>query len=192
MLKDPCASASSTIVGQVMVVDEEGQRPLAGVQISSWGANPTISDSFGRFELPFIDKEPGDKVVLHIVKKGYEVINRPDLETIIGKDPDELIEILMCKEGERDTYATTYYKLNEQPTKSKDKKELKESYINVYILTVIAISVILFIVFYAKFIRKSTETLNPEIPIFISYAREDINLAKKLYDDLRLLYAHIF
>ena len=96
----------------LIVKDHEAGHPIPGVKINSDGAQPTVSTSSGLFELHFIEKRPGDKVRLILEKGGMEVVNREILQLVLCTNEEELIIIIMCKDGQRDIYAPGYYRIN--------------------------------------------------------------------------------
>jgi len=105
----PAFAQTTLLRGKVTLQNSNGQ-PVQGVQISVFGANPTISDTFGQFELEIIGKEPGDLVTLTVQKSVMEVVNRDELEHfVLRKDPDDLLVIVLCPEGKRDKNAALYY-----------------------------------------------------------------------------------
>lgn len=105
----PAFAQTTLLRGKVTLQNSNGQ-PVQGVQISAFGANPTISNTFGQFELEFIGKAPGDLVTLTVQKSVMEVVNRDELEHfVLRKDPDDLLVIVLCREGKRDKNAALYY-----------------------------------------------------------------------------------
>jgi len=95
----------------VVLYHSSGGKPVVGVQVSVAGAkgNPKKTDSSGSFALEILDKDPGDMVLLIPTKKGLEVLNRNSLDVVLRKNPDHLVKILMCREGERDEKAARFY-----------------------------------------------------------------------------------
>jgi tetratricopeptide (TPR) repeat protein len=120
-------AAEYTLLRGHITLKDSGGEPVPGVKIDAFGANLTASDSFGKFELEFKKKSPGDRVVLRIKKEGLEVVNRKHLNTILRKDPDYLVEIVMCKKGDRDEVAIRYYGIREKFIKEIYKKGLNET-----------------------------------------------------------------
>jgi hypothetical protein len=58
---------AATLKG-VIRANEVGGQPMANVPVAADGANPTTSESFGKFTLEFPGKSPGDPVEV-IVKR---------------------------------------------------------------------------------------------------------------------------
>jgi hypothetical protein len=69
----------------VVYENEIGGRPMAGVEISSPGANPTTTGADGQFRLVFPDMKPGDEVSVFVNKPGYVVVNEIQVETVITR-----------------------------------------------------------------------------------------------------------
>jgi tetratricopeptide (TPR) repeat protein len=111
----------------IVTLQNSGGRPVQNVNINVFGAKPTTSDSFGMFRLVFAAKKPGDRVVLIVVKKGMEVVNRNELKVTLSSKPDDVqVRIVMCKIGERDKYAREYYDIAEQNINKNFEKIFKE------------------------------------------------------------------
>jgi len=99
-----------TILKGIVTLQNSKGQPVQGVQIDATGATPTISNSFGRFELKVQGKEPGESVTVKALKIGMEVVNRNELEHfVLRKDSDNLLIIVLSPEGKRDEYAAHYY-----------------------------------------------------------------------------------
>ncbi|MFC2145752.1 tetratricopeptide repeat protein [Acidobacteriota bacterium] len=118
-------SAKNTILKGVIKYHNSGGKPVQGAKIGAFNANPTVTNSFGQFELVFVDNEPGDIVNLTVIKEGLEVVNRKELEVILRRNPDFLVEIFMCKKGQRDKYAMIYYEIVEHAIKVSYEKRLE-------------------------------------------------------------------
>ena len=109
----------------VVKLQSSGSQPLANVQISAFGASPVYSNSSGMFEMTFNGKNPGSPVSLLISMEGYELINEKELENcVIRKNPDDLVFIIMAKQGERNKQALAYYNIIVENTNANFKKEL--------------------------------------------------------------------
>ncbi|MCU0289081.1 MAG: hypothetical protein MUF15_22145, partial [Acidobacteria bacterium] len=80
-----------------IVLANSGGKPVENVQLIAFGANPGVSTGAGLFQLDFPGKNPGDVVMVVVQKKGFEVINKKDLERVVlRQNPDEVLEIVMC------------------------------------------------------------------------------------------------
>ncbi len=118
----PALAETSALRGQI-VLQNSGGKTIQGVKVTAFGANPTITNSYGQFEIQFLDKRPGNSVRLTLIKSGLEVVNRKELQVILRADPDDLVLFVMCKEGERDRNAVIYYEIAERNiNESADKK----------------------------------------------------------------------
>ena len=125
-LVNPCFAEVTILTGKI-VLNTRGGQPVQGVQVTATGASPTMSNTFGQFELKFHEKKPGSKVALEVIKAGFEVVNRIAKEVVLRAEPDEIVEIIICKVGERDIYAVSYYQIiAEQSIIKKYEKDLEK------------------------------------------------------------------
>ena len=84
--------------------------PIEGVEISSFGANTTYTNSAGLFELAFDAKAAGDKVTLVIHKAGLVLLNSREVDRVfIPANPDELIRLVMVRPEERNALMIQFY-----------------------------------------------------------------------------------
>jgi tetratricopeptide (TPR) repeat protein len=122
-----CFAEVITLKGKISLNFRGGQ-PVQGVQVTaSSGASPTESNTSGLFDLKFSKKKPGAKVLLIVTKPGFEVVNRFAQETILRAKPEDLVEIIICKTGERNYYAVLHYQIIlEQIANSEYDKDFKE------------------------------------------------------------------
>ena len=108
----PALLSQNTILRGIVKVQNSGALPLEGVQIGAFGAGAVYSNSSGMFELRFSNKQPGDRISLIVNKSGYELINEQELKNVvIRSDPDDLVIVVMSKQGERDRQALRYYNI---------------------------------------------------------------------------------
>ena len=104
--------AKNNKIRGIVKLQSSGSKPLADVKISAFGTNSVYSNSGGLFELEFKDKGPGSAVNLVIDKVGYEVINDRELENcVIREQADDLVIIVMARQGERNKQALAYYNI---------------------------------------------------------------------------------
>ncbi|MCP4396369.1 MAG: tetratricopeptide repeat protein [bacterium] len=110
-----------------ITMHDVGGKPVQGVQVVAADvSSPTISDTFGLFELLIAGKKFGDAVTLKALKAGLEVVNRMDMEVILQTDPAKRVKIVLCAEGERDQYALMYYKIRIERAIQANYAELKQ------------------------------------------------------------------
>jgi tetratricopeptide (TPR) repeat protein len=103
--------AAATLKG-VVLLNQVGGSPVLGVQVVADGANPTASDSTGRFLLGFPSRKPGDTARLIVVREGWVVVNDFQLERELPSDPDRRpLEIVISKAAEREQWALQFYRL---------------------------------------------------------------------------------
>lgn len=104
-------SAETSLRGLVKL-QSSGSKPLVGVEVSAFGANPAYTNSQGQFELIFPNKRAGDAVTLIIQKHGFELINeRETSKVVLRNDVDDPITIVMSEAGQRDQQALSYYNI---------------------------------------------------------------------------------
>ena len=119
------SSAQNNILRGVVKLQSSGSQPIENVEISAFGSNTVYSNSSGMFQMEFPSKGPGSTVNLLVNKAGYEVINEKEIERcIIRSNPDELLIIVMAKQGERNRQALSYYNIILQNSDNTFKKEL--------------------------------------------------------------------
>jgi hypothetical protein len=102
---------AATLKGKILE-NQLGGAPIPSVSIAAEGANPQVTDNFGRFIFEFPLKHPGEKVQLTVSKLGYVVVNDFQLELILPSDADEnLVTILLSKEAEREEWAARFIRV---------------------------------------------------------------------------------
>lgn len=101
--------AETTPLRGQLTLQNSGGQPVQGAEVAAFGANLTVTNSLGQFEIQFVDKKPGSTVRLTIKKTGLEIVNHRELEVVLRIDPDDLVLLVMCKAGERDKNARIYY-----------------------------------------------------------------------------------
>jgi tetratricopeptide (TPR) repeat protein len=110
----------------IIVRQNSGGQPIGGVQVSAFGANTVWSHPSGKFELIFLDKNPGDTVVLTVKKEKLEVVDDDKLTHNLPSDPDRVITIVMCGLGQRDKYARELSSIVEKSINRNFEKLLKQ------------------------------------------------------------------
>jgi tetratricopeptide (TPR) repeat protein len=119
---------AATLKG-IVLSNEIGGSTLPNVEVTAIvGANPTVSDSVGRFSLDFPQKRPGDWVRIIVNRPGYVVVNDIQMELALPADSDSRpVSILLCKEGDREEMARRFYRLKTQEAiEATYKRRLKE------------------------------------------------------------------
>ena len=107
----PPAYAAATLKGLVVLDRERGQ-PSAGVVVSADGANPSTTDSDGRFVLTFPNHHPGEDVRVIVRRPGWDVVNDLLLQQRLPHNPEARpLEIIICKAAERERWALEFYRL---------------------------------------------------------------------------------
>lgn len=127
-----CASlsAQTSLLRGLVLFQNSGGRPAAGVQISAFGANSCYTTDAGMFELAFPKNKPGDKVRVIVGgrdKSGasIEVVNYRELDLVfIPSDPNVVFEIIVCPTGQRDAVALRLYNILAQVTQAEYQKQI--------------------------------------------------------------------
>ncbi|MCC6279305.1 MAG: tetratricopeptide repeat protein [Saprospiraceae bacterium] len=107
--------SQNNLIRGVVLYQNSGGVPAAGVQINSFNANSRFTSSSGMFELHYSNKKAGDLVKLIIggtdnAGKKIEVVNSKQLEILrIPANPDDILEIIVCPAGSRDAAAIRFY-----------------------------------------------------------------------------------
>lgn len=107
-------------------MDKSKKKPLVGVQVLVSNANRDVSREEGDFHLLFRTLKAGDPVhVQNIIKSGYEIFNKDQLEVWRISHKNEPFTIVMCKSSVlkalKDEYNAIAYKSYEEQR----EKELK-------------------------------------------------------------------
>ncbi|MDP2834309.1 MAG: hypothetical protein Q8Q28_13640 [Pseudomonadota bacterium] len=113
LLALPLQALAAAHLHGVVRKNELGGEPLALVAVSSPDANPSSSDSQGRFRLGFPRLEPGEKVALDVKLKGWVVVNDLQLEDrILPRDARaNPVTFLLARPEEKLRWALVYYRL---------------------------------------------------------------------------------
>lgn len=83
-------------------IQNSGNKPLPGVQISAQGSNQTNSDNKGLFRLELPNKIEGNSIdSLKVSRSGYEWTNQPSLQSIVA-DSNLPLNVIMAPAGERE------------------------------------------------------------------------------------------
>lgn len=117
-------SQNNTIRG-IVKLQSSGSQPLRGVKLSAFGAGSVFTNDNGMFEMTFQGKKPGSPISLFVQKDGYELINDKELDNcVIRQDPDDLILVVMARQGERNKQALAYYDIIIENTNNNYNKQL--------------------------------------------------------------------
>lgn len=120
---------ATQVSGQVMqngVVTEisSGSKPIAGVSIIITNAPPVDSDANGHFCLNFRNAFPGDLLMVHeIYKKGYELINKNEINTWALSEKHTLT-IVLARSGYIEEAKRKYYRIGVTAYQKKYQKIL--------------------------------------------------------------------
>lgn len=132
LLVSTVAQATGIIQGTVSFLNS-GSRPAAGVKISAFGANDCFTSDAGMFRLEFPNKKPGDKVKIIIGSSdktgiAIELVNDKVLDQIRvpSRPDDDLVEIIVCKVGQRNDAAIRYNGLIVKTINETVDRRLKE------------------------------------------------------------------
>src|SRR6266496_4182618 len=118
---------AATLKG-VILANERGGPPMAGVRVSAVGANTTETGESGSFTLEFPNAQPGDRVQLTVSKPGYLVVNDYELSAHLPNTPDvDLLTLFLCKKAERDKWVSVLYRVAFHDASDKRAAELEKS-----------------------------------------------------------------
>lgn len=102
------------------------KKPLAGVQLLVSNANHDVSGEKGDFHLTFRTLKPGDLVHVHnIIKSGYEIFNKEQLEVWRIAHNNEPFTIVMCKSSMLRALKDEYNAISYKSYDEQMRKELK-------------------------------------------------------------------
>jgi len=128
----PATHAKAILQGTVSFLNS-GSRSAAGVKISAFGANDCYTTDAGMFRLEFPDKKPGDKVKIIVGSNdrdglSLELVNDKVIAHVrIPSNPDDdIVEIIVCKVGQRNDAALRYNGLIVKTINETMEKRLKE------------------------------------------------------------------
>ncbi len=122
---------AQTIQRGVVMEMNSGNKPIAGVSVITLGAIPADTDQNGRFQLNFMHRQPGTRVVVkQVYRQGYEIVNQKALEDWVLSEKNEF-RIVLCKNGLLDESRRRFYNIGQDryyalyaDTQKKLKKEL--------------------------------------------------------------------
>lgn len=123
-------SAQTSLLRGLVLFQNSGGKPAAGVQVSAFGTNSCYTTDAGMFELAFPKNKPGDKVRVIIGGKdksgaSIEVVNYRELDLVfIPSDPNVVFEIIVCPAGQRDAVALRLYNILAQVTQAEYQKQI--------------------------------------------------------------------
>ena len=117
--------SQNNIIRGVVKVQSSGSQPLSGVKMSAFGAGSIFTNDNGMFEMVFQGKKPGSPISLFVQKDGFELINDKELDNcVIRENPDDLILVVMARQGERNKQALAYYNIIIENTNNSYKRQL--------------------------------------------------------------------
>lgn len=126
------AIAQASLRG-VVTYQNTGKR-MQAIQVTARGASPAItkatSDQEGVFKLVFPNKKPGERVILDIVARTYDLVNHArELEVVLpNNETEKEVRLVVCRKGERDQNAVDYYEIStDYLTKSYEHKQAQLS-----------------------------------------------------------------
>jgi len=109
----------------IVLLNELSGAPLANVSVAAvQPANPTVTDSMGKFVLNFPQLKPGDKVEILTTKPGYQVINYVQLHLNLPlASNSETLTILLSKPENFEQMARLFYRLKGDEAVEKNYRE---------------------------------------------------------------------
>jgi predicted Zn-dependent protease len=105
-------------------------KKMNALQITARGASPTISkanSNEGVFILTFPNGKVGDLVTMELGTPFYDLVNDPrELTITLTDNPNYTIRIVVCKKGERDANAVTYYNISTKYLEKNYQKDVQK------------------------------------------------------------------
>ncbi len=101
------------------------------LQITARGASPTITrtntNTEGVFVLTFPNGKVGDLVTVELGTSIYDLVNDPrELNITLTDNPNYKIRLVVCKKGERDANAVTYYNISTKYLETNYQKQVQK------------------------------------------------------------------
>src|ERR1039458_8355944 len=104
-------SQAALLRGIVHLNELEGST-VPNVSVTADGAQPTVTDSDGRFDLVFPRKNPGELVEIAPKKEGLVVVHSIMLQQVLLADSNApRVKILLAKDGDREEMARRFFRL---------------------------------------------------------------------------------
>src|ERR1039458_1935136 len=104
-------SQAALLRGIVHLNELEGST-VPDVSVTADGAQPTVTDSDGRFDLVFPRKNPGELVEIAPKKEGLVVVHSIMLQQVLLADSNApRVKILLAKDGDREEMARRFFRL---------------------------------------------------------------------------------
>ena len=104
--------SQTTQKGKV-VEQNSGKNPVSGVQVIFTGSQPTSSDNSGNFNLLFSKNEGSVLNFEEVSKVGYELVNEPDLQSVVLSSQKQL-QIVLCHAGLLSESRMKYFKISKK------------------------------------------------------------------------------
>jgi tetratricopeptide (TPR) repeat protein len=102
---------AQTIQKGIVVEQNSGNKPVAGVRIIFTGALPTLSDSSGNFSVVFLNKKEGSPLHFEeISKAGYELVNEREMKSVV-LSAQKPLQIVLSHAGLLAETRLEYYKI---------------------------------------------------------------------------------
>ncbi len=101
------------------------------LQVTARGASPTLvkasTNTEGVFVLVFPNGKVGDLVTVELGTPIYDVVNDPrELNVTLTDNPNYKIRLVVCKKGERDANAISYYNISTKYLETNYQKQAKK------------------------------------------------------------------
>ena len=109
----------------IVVEQNSGKNPVSGVQVIFTGSQPTSSDNSGNFNLLFSKNEGSVLNFEEVSKVGYELVNEPDLQSVVLSSKKQL-QIVLCRAGLLSESRMKYFKISKKTITDGYEQKLAE------------------------------------------------------------------
>lgn len=104
------AQEATQIIGRFTTDRDDRGIGLSGVSVGALGANDQVSDKFGRFQLAFSKRKPGDEVQLVYSYEKWELVNNWSLPYVLRSQvPPPELNLVLSPPDEVAKRRETYY-----------------------------------------------------------------------------------
>ena len=104
------AQEATQIIGRFTTDRDDRGNGISGVSVGALGASDRVSDKFGRFQLTFIKRRPGDEVQLVYSYEKWELVNNWSLPYVLRSQmPPPELNLVLSPPDEVAKKRETYY-----------------------------------------------------------------------------------
>jgi Tfp pilus assembly protein PilF len=124
------AALAEVVLRGTITYQNTGEK-MKTLQITARGASPTLvktsTNTEGVFTLIFPNGKVGDLVTLELGTPIYDLVNDPrELTTTLVNNPNYKMRLVVCKKGERDANAVSYYNISTKYLEKTYQKQVQK------------------------------------------------------------------